>query len=135
MTHGSIHGPSDRIDHFITEKSESFRFTDAGICDHIIDSDHRAIYCKLRIMVKLKKKSSPRERLLHLNYTKLRDDTTRSTFCNSVAEKFAVMSQTQTTYSRLAAAVEESTKQILPKHPRAPPGWFSAAEDELAPLI
>ena len=46
-----------QIDHFITEKSSISRFLDAGCTSPILYSDHLGISCKLRICVRLKKRS------------------------------------------------------------------------------
>ena len=50
---------------------------DAGVTQAVIDSDHSAIMCKLRLISRLKKKSSPRDRLIRLDYSKLKNDTER----------------------------------------------------------
>ena len=53
---------------------------DAGVTSPLIDLDHTAIKCKLRFIVRLKKKSSPRERLVKLDYTKLKIVAKRNCF-------------------------------------------------------
>ena len=48
-----------QIDHFITARNCFKCFTDTGITTPILDSDHRAIRCKLRLTCRLRKKSDP----------------------------------------------------------------------------
>ena len=49
-----------QIDHFITGNEQFCRFTDAGVTASLLDSDHRAIGCKLRVMARLKKRTPQR---------------------------------------------------------------------------
>ena len=124
-----------QIDHIITSRSEFCRFTDAGSTEPLIDSDHRAVNCKLRVMHRLKKRSSPRQRLLHLNYNVLSDKTTSANFCNEVYEKYCTLPEDTPRYSRLAESTQHASLHLLPKQPKPQPGWFQASEDKLLPLI
>ena len=63
-----------QIDHFITSKSEFCRFTDAGVTEPVIDSDHRAVMCKLRISARLKKRSTPRQKISKLDSSRYRGE-------------------------------------------------------------
>ena len=101
----------------------------------MIDSDHRAVNCKIRVAHRLKKRSSQRQRLLHLDYSHLTDDDTVSTFCNKVHSKFSNDVVNDSCYSRLADAAQKAAIECLPKKSRAQPGWFKAAEVTLVPLI
>ena len=73
-----------QIDHFIVQSVDFCRFVDAGLTNSLIDSDHRAIKCKIRIMARLKKRTLPRQRLLRIDYSALHDENTRRTFCDKV---------------------------------------------------
>ena len=63
-----------QIDHIITTRSSFKCFTDAGIATPILDSDHRALQCKLRLACRLRKKSDLRSKIICLDYHKLDDD-------------------------------------------------------------
>lgn len=59
-----------QIDHFLSEKIQFSRFTDASLADPLLDSDHLAIMCKLRIAAKLKKRTPDiGQKILHLEAT------------------------------------------------------------------
>ena len=81
-----IHPRSNRkhqIDHFITNNRHRQRFTDAGLTTQLIYSDHMAIKCKVRLMVRLKKKTPPRQFLLSRDFA-LNSPNSKRNFCNSV---------------------------------------------------
>ena len=124
-----------QIDHFITSSDDFCRYTDAGLTVSLIDSDHKAIGCKLRIMARLKKRTPQRQRLLRINYDSLRDEGTKKVFCEKVTASYATQSISDTLYTRLASAVNTAALHILPKKQRPQPGWFAAAEHKLLPLI
>ena len=123
-----------QIDHIITSGNELFRFTDAGVSDCLIDSDHRAVKCKLRIMKRLKKQSSPRELLRRLDCSVLKDTDTEKRYCSKVVEKYQNDNNDES-YSRLAVAMSDAAKELLPKKKRAQPGWFEREEETLLSLI
>ena len=108
---------------------------DAGVTQVLIDSDHLAVMCKIRLIVRLKKRSSPRQRLLHLDYSALKDGETRSTFCTKVLESYHAQPTARSNYSRLSAAVTSVSRDTLPHKPKPQPGWFAAAQHTLIPLI
>ena len=122
-----------QIDHFITNSEMTHRVTDAGPTCPILDSDHRAIYIKLRIMKRLQKKVEPRQKMLFLDHSKLLDDNLSKSFCESVSTK--LMHTDQPSYSNLAKAVNEASLEILPKKERRKPGWFQSNEKKLLSLI
>ena len=47
-----------QLDHFIGSHTTRSRVIDAGVTEQLIDSDHRAVKCKLRVMLKLRKKTT-----------------------------------------------------------------------------
>ena len=125
-----------QIDHFITSKNTYHRFLDAGVTQSLIDSDHRAVRCKVRIMHRLKKCSTPRQRMLHLDHSKLNDIEIKNGFCHDVAHQFNGTAEDGThAYTRLAKCAKSAAIKLLPKKPKANPGWFEAAKDKLTPLI
>ena len=125
-----------QIDHFITSKDNFHRFRDAGITTSLIDSDHRAIRCKLKVMSRLKKESIPRTQLLHLDHTQLTSEEGQLRFCEDVlSELGSTRSESGSLYSQLSSAAISVAKKTLPKKPKANPGWFEAAKQTLQPLI
>ena len=124
-----------QIDHFLTDKCHAQRILDAGVTEQLIDSDHRAIVCKIRIMFRLKKKSSPRQRLLQIDYSSLAEPALQQVFCRKVFDNYNTKPADEAKYTRLAAAVKETTLEELPKKARPQPGWFATAEEKLIPLI
>ena len=108
---------------------------DAGVTQVLIDSDHLAVMCKIRLIIRLKTWTSPRQRLLHLDYSALKDGETRNTFCTKVLESYNTQPTARSNYSRLAAAVTSVSRDTLPHKPKPQPGWFAAAQHTLIPLI
>ena len=76
-----------QIDHFIVNKDMAHRVLDAGVTFNLIDSDHQAIFIKLRVMKRLRKKTEPRQRMINLDHSKLSHSITCSKFCQSVIAK------------------------------------------------
>ena len=63
-----------QINHFVTSKGGFSRFIDAGCTSPVLDSDHLAVMCKLRIAARLKKRTkTARQQLLKLDTTFLKD--------------------------------------------------------------
>ncbi|XP_066933309.1 uncharacterized protein [Clytia hemisphaerica] len=77
-----------QIDHFIVNRQMTHRVRDAGVTACLLDSDHRAIFIKLKIMIRLKKKSDLRSKVTNLDISALSDVTKRNNFCENVARKF-----------------------------------------------
>ncbi|XP_066923905.1 uncharacterized protein [Clytia hemisphaerica] len=125
-----------QIDHFIVQK-ENFKFVmDAGVTEPLIDSDHIAIKCKLRFIIRLKKKSVPRQRLVQLDYSRLKIPDERNNFCLRVKSLYDNDNKLQnSTYSRVAEAIIKTSNELLPRARKPSPGWFQAAQDKLLPLI
>ena len=127
---------SHQIDHFITSKSDFCRLTDAGCSKPLVDSDHLAIMCKLKIKARLKKRNpAPRQKLLKLDVTVLNDKRRSAEFCNKVMEKFDNSAGDSDYYTRVSNSMMEAAKEVLPAKPRAQPSWFVAASEKLSKLI
>ena len=125
-----------QIDHFLSDKIHFSRFTDAGLADPLLDSDHLAIMCKLRIAAKLKKRTPDiRQKILHLDATILKDKENCKKFCNTVANNYASSSNVDDKYSKLSQAISDAAVNSLPKKPKAQPGWFKAEEKNFLKLI
>ena len=125
-----------QIDHFITSKSDFCRLTDAGCSKPLVDSDHLAIMCKLKIKARLKKRNpAPRQKLLKLDVTVLNDKSRSAEFCNKVMEKFDNSAGDSDYYTRVSNSMIEAAKEVLPAKPRAQPSWFVAASEKLSKLI
>ena len=118
-----------QIDHFLVNTEMFHRIADAGTTKQVIDSDHGAIMIKLRIMKRLKKKSTPRNRLLNLDYTVLNDETVNNNFCEKVKLSAPV------THTEFIKSVKSACHSLLPIKSKAHPGWFEAQKDTLTPLI
>ena len=123
-----------QIDHFLTTKDSFHRFCDAGITAPLLDSDHQAIRCRLRLISRLQQKLPPRTKMLHLDHTGLSSNEGKSAFCAEVLNEMSG-NEEEPLYSRLAAAATTAATKTLPKKVKANPGWFEAAKDTLLPLI
>ena len=117
-----------QIDHIVTAKSNFKCFTDTGITEPILDSDHRALRCKLRLACRLRRSSDLRSKMVCLNYEKLKDEHTATEFRRRVCQEAGE------SFTELTAAVQKAAS-ILPKKDRARPGWFKDKEDAIIPLI
>ena len=71
-----------------------------------------------------------REKLIHLDYSKLGDSRLSSEFCQTVSNN---LSMNDISYSTLASAVSEAATALLPKRDRPQPGWFKANESVIVP--
>ena len=60
------------------------RVIDAGLTPQLLDSDHYAIFMKLRIMKRLKKNTQTRSRMLNLDYSIINNPQNRINFCEEV---------------------------------------------------
>ena len=120
-----------QIDHIITARNCFKCFTDTGITTPILDSDHRAIRCKLRLACRLRKKSDLRSKLTCLNYDKLNDPQTASKFQRRVRESIG----DSKSFTELTATIQQVSQSVLPKREKPYPGWFKDNEETLLPLI
>ena len=124
-----------QIDHFLCSKNDFYRFTDAGSIKPFVDSDHRAVMCKVRLLPNLKKTVSPRKRLSKLNDSALIKQEVSYDFCTNVFNNFQRDVTDANKYTKFAIAMDKAATNALPKKDRPQPGWFSANEDHLNCLI
>ena len=121
-----------QIDHFVVNGPQFKCISNCGITEPMLYSDHRAIKCDLRVMCRLKRRTDIRQKLIRLDYSKLRDSEYSTDFCQQVLSN---LSTDNVSYSILASAVSDAAKSVLPKRNRTQPGWFKANESVLVPLI
>ncbi|EOD05553.1 hypothetical protein EMIHUDRAFT_250225 [Emiliania huxleyi CCMP1516] len=89
-----------QLDHIMISRCDVKRFTDAGACcGQLIDSDHSAVFCKLRF-----------------------------TFATDVVASLGRSDASAVSYSTLAKAVKKTAAETLPKLERPAPLWFAAKE-------
>ena len=119
-----------QLDHFIVSRDSFKCVLDAGITAPIVNSDHRAIKCKFRLQLKMKKKTDARSKLVQLDYSKLKDTDTARMFCNQVKE-----SSKDLTNIELASNMKDAATKVLPKKSKPQPGWFQMYSSSLLPLI
>ena len=123
-----------QLDHIIISWSDLKRFTDAGGCGgQLIDSDHRAVKCKLRFAVRLRRKCDPRARVTKLDYSPLLDNDIKASFADKVVATLPPAAATS--YSTLATALRDTAIATLPKRGRPTPRWFAARETRLLDVI
>ena len=125
-------GKLHQIDHFVVSATSRKAVLDAGITEQILDSDHRAIRCKLRIMARLKRRTDLRTKLIKLDYSSLNSDNATA-FCDGVLNNIAETDDRS--YASVASAMAKTATSMLPKKERAQPGWFKGNETVLLPLI
>ena len=125
-----------QLDHILVEGDGYCRFSDCGVSDNLLDSDHRAVRCKLRCIRRLKKKAEPRQLIQRYDLARLDDKRLAKSMCDKVCAKCeANWDEQQPSYKQLASAVQEAVAETLPMKERPQPGWFSAAASTLQPLI
>ena len=79
-----------QLDHILVTRQDVFRFTDAGSRPgqlHVIDSDHRAVGCTLRIATDLQRKPEQRARLSRLDYGSLYEKDGQQVFATAVVRR------------------------------------------------
>ena len=86
----------------------------------LVYSDHKAVMCKLRISVHLKKCPTPRQKLAKLNHDYLKNEDAKILFCTSVLKDLPINHRAN--YDELAHAMQKAAHEILPKRDRLQPG-------------
>jgi len=115
-----------------TEKYSFRRFIDAGVVAPLIDSDHRAVFGKLRVKMILVKRITRRQKTMHLDHSCLHNPETKRLFCQKVNRENVDACDS---YSKLENAMEKASHEILPKSNRIQPDWFSSNKHRLKVLI
>lgn len=123
-----------QIDHIIIEKSDFFRVIDAHSSKPLLDSDHLAVKCKLRVVAYLKQNIPNIRPLTKLDSNQLlQNDNLSSTFNETVKEN--IRNTDNVSYETLAKSIHEAALTILQKKSRATPDWFTNNKVELLSLI
>ena len=60
------------------------RCIDAGVTSQLLDSDHCAIFLKLRVMRRIKRKTEPCKDILNLDHQKISNPEIRKNLCEKV---------------------------------------------------
>ena len=123
-----------QIDHFITSKSYFNRCIDAGVTSPLIDSDHRAVFVKLRIHLNFTKRFTRRQRVARLDQKLLLKPRIKNLYCQRVND-FYLESDDTDSYSKLERSMELAAFTTLPKTIRPQPGWFASNQTRLEQLI
>ena len=84
-----------QLDQMLVSRSELKRFSDAGsLSGQLINSDHRAVGCKLRVVTQLQRKrtdASARSKLSRLDYTSLRVESNAVSYSEGVLRRLALV--------------------------------------------
>ena len=125
-----------QLDHIMISRCDLKRFTDAGACcGQLIDSDHSAVFCKLRFTVRLRRKLEPRAQLARLDTAPLLNQDQAVQFATDVVTSLGTSDASAVSYSTLAKAMEKTAAETLPKRERPAPLWFAAKEGVLRTCI
>ena len=132
-----------QLDHIVVQRLDIKRFRDAGACcGQLIDSDHRAVGCKLHIALGLEKKSiCRRDELSKLDFSTLRCVKKQDAFVRAVQRVIAAplssqdSQMPQNSYSVVASAIKIASHKILPLKSKPQPDWFEAKKSELLSII
>ena len=121
-----------QLDHFIVNGDMLKCVSDAGITTPVLDSDHRALKCILRVQSRLKRRTDERQKLLQLDYSLIGTEDTAKRFCEEVVSSLRV---DKPNCRELNISMKEAALKTLPKKAKPQPGWFKAKESVLLPLI
>jgi len=123
-----------QIDHIIIEKSNFCRVMDTHSMKPLLDSDHLAVRCKLRIASYLKQNIPNARPLTKLDSNQLLQNPELSeNFNQIVAEK--IRNSEGRTYEIFANSIQEAALSTLQKKSRVSPDWFTNNKVELLSLI
>jgi hypothetical protein len=142
-----------QLDHILTEHHQLMRFSDCGVASQLIGSDHQAVRCRLKVVSRLRRIVSQRDKVLKKDFSVLvgpsntqpdqpptPSDIARSKFCNVVEAQMCVgnggaadtpgVSDTQKLMLAVSTAIDSLEKKGRPE-----PEWFAQGKDLLVPLI
>ena len=131
-----------QLDHVVVERAQLGRLLDVGVTQSLVDSDHRALKCRIRIHLRLQRPPNVRASLSRRNLAVLAQPAIASMYCSEVRKQLKSTQATtalecteRSTYSQVQQAMRSAAASVLPRLRRAQPGWFSAAAAVLEPLI
>jgi len=123
-----------QIDHILTLKTDFRRIIDVSVTKPLLDSDHIALRCKLRLAVCFNKKSPNKRSLSKYDSDQLiRNLRLSNDFNNRVSDK--LQEATSVTYKDLSESMHNTAISILDTKVRICPDWFSANRNDLSLLI
>ena len=119
-----------QIDHIIVDKSNFFRIIDTHSTKPLLNSDHLAVRCKIRIVVHLQRISPNKRPLTKLDsHQLLKNPELSARFSRTVSEK---INDTEIhSYEHLADSMQEAALSVLQKKSRVSPDWFTENKTEL----
>ena len=73
-----------QLDHILISRADRCRFADAGSCPfQLVNSDHRAVGCRMRFEVSIQRKADPRGKMLRLDYSSLYEKSGQQTLADA----------------------------------------------------
>ena len=123
-----------QIDHVLIHKDSFKRFTDCGVITPLVDSDHNAVMCRIRLIACFKMQLSVRQNMIKLDKNSLLNQQTAKHFAQAVVQNYDIAVD-GSNYSKLATAIGKTALETLPKSPRPQPDWFEADKANLLNLI
>lgn len=126
-----------QIDYILTGRPSFRHFLDVYIGGNLADSDHSAVFAKIRIATIRKRPRPPQtsaQKLRQLDFTPLESDAFASEFCQDVIRNFNNCDLLHP-YKKLESALHLSLISKLVKRRRFHKNWFNDAAHILEPLI
>ena len=126
-----------QIDHIITNKEAFKYFKDVTTTKHLADSDHYPVLAKLEITHRHRKRPAcpdQSKELKKLDFEKLKDSNTASSFCQDILSRFNSSTESDP-YKRLSSIIPLALHNTLPRKRRIDNDWFSLAKLSIAPII
>ena len=124
-----------QTDHILIEKSNFYRLINVSTVKPVVDTDHLAIFCKLRISCNIRTAIPNKRPLSKLDTDESRVNNVISTQFNLFVKSKIESSLENPLYETLAGAMHEGATSLLHKKSRFSPDWFSTNKAELLNLI
>ena len=129
-----------QLDYFFVKQKDLKRVRDAGVWNHGVDSDHRAIYLKLEIANTFARPNAPR--VGRVDRGLLQNTEVRKAWRAEVTENVNLLRGSINHEGTRASALQvlegamvTASKKLLMSDGRRRPGWFLAAKSILGPVI
>ena len=124
-----------QIDHILVEKSSFCRIINVATVKPVLDTDHLAIFCKLRILYNICKAIPNKRPLVKLDTDQLCVNKELSTQFNRFVRTKIESASRNPSYETLAGAMHQGAISVLKKKSRSSPDWFTSNKAELLHLI
>mmetsp|Transcript_10241 Transcript_10241/g.33556 ORF Transcript_10241/g.33556 Transcript_10241/m.33556 type:complete len:177 (+) Transcript_10241:903-1433(+) len=112
-----------QLDHIIVSREDRRRFTDCGSCPfQLVNSDHRAVGCRMQVVASIRRKADQRSKLLGRCHSSLYTEGGRRDYADAVVQRLAADTGAEasaSSYSAVAAAMEATALEVLPKKANA----------------